>query len=412
MLSTGNLSRQRGVAKMPRGYDVIICGGGVNGCSVACFLGGNPSFSGTIAVVERDPTYEHAPSARATGGIRQQFSTPENIRIGLFGAHFIKRIGEYLGIDGEVPDVGFREQGYLILSRPDCAAVLSENVTVQHAEGAAIALLDQSALATRFPWLETNGLSCGAFGEHDEGWLDPYSLLQAYRAKAHHLGVTFLREEVSAFERSGQRLSGIRLASGARITADVVVNAAGASGARALAASAGGEIPIESRKRCTYVFQCPDGPRGAPLTIFPEGLAFRPEGDRFLANLAPPPEADPECYDHDIDYDAFESRIWPLLAERVPAFERLRSTGAWCCHYDLNTFDENAIVGPAPGPDGPLENAYIVCGFSGHGLQQSPAMGRATAELILYGEYRSLDLSRMEYQRIARNEPLRERNCY
>ena len=389
-------------------YDIIVIGGGVSGCSTAYFLASDPGFDGRILVVERDPTYQDAPSARATGGIRQQFSTPENVRIGLFGAHFVKNAEEYLSIDGEAPDLAWREGGYLLLATPETLPVMRENNAVQRAEGADIVLLDPPELERKFEWLNTDGIAGGCNGLSGEGWVDPYSMLQAFRRKARSLGVDIVHDEALRVARNGSRVRSVTLAKGGEFEAGAVVNAAGASGVKEIAATVGVELPIESRKRCTFVFECRERLEGVPLTITPEGLGFRPEGRTYLANLAPPPDSDPPTRDTDIDYGLFEDRIWPVLAARVPAFEAIRLTSAWCCHYDYNTLDENAIVGAAPG----LDNFYVLTGFSGHGLQQSPAMGRAVSELILHGEYRTLDLRRFGYERILAGEPIVEANCF
>jgi glycine/D-amino acid oxidase-like deaminating enzyme len=389
-------------------YDVIVIGGGVSGCSTAFFLASDPGFDGRILVVERDPTYQDAPSARATGGIRQQFSTPENVRIGLFGSHFVRNASDYLSIDGEAPDLAWREGGYLLLATPESLPVMRENNAVQRAEGADIALLTPPELERKFDWLNTDGLAGGCNGLSGEGWVDPYSLLQAFRRKARSLGVELVHDEALRVTRSGSRVESVTLAKGGEVRAGAVVNAAGASGVKEIAATVGVDLPIESRKRCTFVFECRERVEPVPLTILPEGIGFRPEGRTFLANRAPPPESDPPTRDTDIDHDLFEEHIWPALAARVPAFEAIKVTSAWCCHYDFNTLDENAIVGTTPG----LDNFYVLAGFSGHGLQQSPAMGRATSELILHGEYRTLDLRRFGYERILAGEPLVEANCF
>ena len=391
-------------------YDIVIIGGGVSGSSAAYFLASSSDFSGSIAVIEREPTYENAPSAKATGGFRQQFSTAENIQIGLFGAHFIKNIGEYLAVDDEVPDVGFREEGYLLLATPEMAPQMLENNVLQRELGASIEFHDQEALENRFAWLNPDGLGGGFFGTHNEGWLDPYSLLQAYRRKARSLGVTYLHDEAVDVTRDGNSVSGVTLKDAGHIQAGLVVNTAGASGLAAIGKKVGLELPIESRKRCTFVLDCREDIGVTPLTILPQGIGFRPEGTTFLANRAPEPDLDldPDTQDVEVDHYLFEERIWPHLAERVPAFEAIKVVGAWCCHYDVNLFDENLIIDHHPE----IDNFYFAGGFSGHGLQQSPAVGRAMSELILYGEFRSLDLGRFGLERVLNNDPIVETNCY
>ena len=389
-------------------YDVVIIGGGVTGCATALFLAREPGFDGTVLVVERDPTYEHAPSAKATGGFRQQFSTPENIRIGLFGVHFLKHLDEYLAIDGEVPDVGFRENGYLLLATESMLPAMIDSNTVQRVLGADVHFRTADELQMRFPWLDTGGLAGGFLSDSNEGYVDPYSLLQAYRRKARSLGVEFVHDEAVSVQSDGARVTRVTLAGAGKIGCGVAVNAAGAYGAPEVCASLGVELPIESRKRFTFVFECrePIGP--TPLTITEAGVAFRSEGKGFISNVSPPPEQDPVTKDTEIEYELFEELIWPALAARVPAFEAIKQTGAWCCHYDYNTLDENLIIGRTPA----FENFFLAVGFSGHGLQQSPAVGRALADLITFGTYRTIDLTRFGYERVLAGEPLREMNCY
>ena len=208
--------------------------------------------------------------------------------------------------------------------------------------------------------------------------------------------------------RRGGLVTGVTLKGAGEIQAGVVVNAAGASGLTTISDKVGLELPIESRKRCTFVFDCREDVGVTPLTILPEGIGFRPEGRTFLANRAPVPECDLDTQDVDIDYYLFEERIWPILAERVPAFEAIKLTSAWCCHYDVNVLDENLILDHHPE----IENFFFTGGFSGHGLQQSPAVGRAMSELIIHGEFLTLDLSRFSYERVVTNDPIVETNCY
>ena len=393
---------------MDNRYDIVIVGGGVTGCSTALFLAREPGFDGTVLVVERDPTYENAPSAKATGGFRQQFSTPENIRIGLFGVHFLKHLGDYLSIDGETPDVGFRENGYLLLATESMLPVMLENNAVQRELGADVHFRTRDELRARYSWLGADGLAGGFLSGSGEGYVDPYSLLQAYRRKARSLGVEFVRDEAVSVQRDGARVTGVTLAEGGSVACGAVVNAAGAGGAPEICRSLGIELPVESRKRCTFVFECRESIGPTPLTITETGLAFRSEGRGFISNVSPPPERDPVTKDTVIDYDLFDDLVWPGLAARVPAFEAIRLTGAWCCHYDYNTLDENLIVGRTPA----YGNFYLAAGFSGHGLQQSPAVGRALAELVSFGEYRTIDLTRFGYERVPAGEAIRETNCY
>ena len=392
---------------MTDSYDVIIIGGGLTGCATAYFLAAG-KFDGSVLVIERDPTYANAPSARSAGGIRQQFSTPENIRIGLFGAEFVKNIGQYLSVDGEAPVVDFKERGYLILASPDTLALMQDNHALQRQLGADIAYQTNDDLTVRFPWLVTQGLAGGFLGLSNEGWLDPYSLLQAFRRKAISLGVTVITDEVNQLRSRKNRVSELVLRSGRSLTLGVVLNAAGARDATGLAAQLGIQLPVEPRKRCAFVFECREEIGDTPQVILPNGVAFRYEGQRYLATVAPPPERDPPTTDFDIDYGLFDEIIWPALAERVPAFEAIKVTNAHSCHYDFNTLDENVILGHVPE----VENFLVATGFSGHGLMQSPAVGRALSELIQFGEYRTLNLTRLGYERVLAGNPLLETNCY
>jgi len=388
-------------------YDLIIIGGGVTGCSTAYFLAAG-GFDGSVLVVERDPSYVNAPSARAAGGIRQQFSTPENIQIGLFAAEFVKNVGQYLSVDGQAPQLDFKERGYLIVAAPDALAVMQANHAVQQQIGANIAYQSNEDLARRFPWMTTQDIAGGFLGLENEGWLDPYSLLQAFRKKAMALGVTVLTDEVMTLRQREKRITEVTLRSGHTLGCGVVLNAAGARDAAGIAAQVGVHLPIEARKRCAFVFECREPVGLTPQVILPNGVAFRREGERYLSVVSPPPDRDPPTSEFDIDYDLFDDIIWPALAERVPAFEAIKMTNAHSCHYDFNTLDENVILGRVPG----VENFLVAAGFSGHGLMQSPAVGRALSELIQFGTYRTLDLSRFGYERVLEDRPLLETNCY
>jgi len=385
--------------------DVAIIGGGVIGSAIAYFLAGRTDFKGSIVVVEKDPTYETAATPRSAGGVRQQFSTPENIRMSMFGAAFIKEAGEHLMVDGEAVELPFVEWGYLFLATATGFETLRANHTTQTSLDAKVALLMPSELKARFPWLNVEDLAGGCFGLANEGWTDPYGLLQAFRRKARSLGVTYLADEVTGLERVGDRIASVSLRDGGRLACGAIVNAAGYHAAE-IAAMIGTDLPVRPRKRIVYVFDCRDKPERAPLTIDPTGVWCRPEGANFIGGISPPEAEDPDSTDFEIDYGLYEDVVWPTLAHRIPAFEAIKLVRAWVGHYDYNTLDQNAILGPHPE----VRNFYFANGFSGHGLQQSPAVGRAIAELIVHGEYRSLDLRRFGYERVLKNLPILELN--
>jgi glycine/D-amino acid oxidase-like deaminating enzyme len=212
---------------------------------------------------------------------------------------------------------------------------------------------------------------------------------------------------VAAVETAGDRVKSVILADGRRIACDVLINAAGPAAGR-IAALAGRALPVEPRKRTVFVVDCPDAPRRMPLISDPSGVWMRPEGHAFITGYSPPEHedraADPD--DFEPDHDIFDEQLWPALAVRIPAFERLKVKAAWAGHYDYNTLDQNAVIGPDPE----IPNFIYANGFSGHGLQHAPGVGRAVAELIVHGGYRSLDLSVFDYGRIAARQPLFERN--
>lgn len=385
--------------------DVVIVGGGAVGSAAAYFLAAEAGFSGSVVVVERDPTYARASTPLSAGGIRQQFSIRENVEIGLFARDFIGGAGELLAVDGESPELGFVEGGYLFLATPEGRAVLAENHALQIAAGAAIAWLEPGALAARFPWLNAQGLGAGTFGERGEGWLDPNTLLQALKRKARALGAGYRTDEVTAIEQGKAGIQAVRLASGDKIECGTVVVAAGANSG-AVARLAGVTLPVGPRIRTVYQIDCREPLPGLPLTIDPTGVWVRPEGSGYICGVSPPEDQDPESWEIDVDWRWFEETVWPALAHRVPAFEAIKLTGAWAGPYDYNALDQNAVIGRHPE----IANLLFATGFSGHGLQQAPAAGRAVMELIAHGEYRSIDLTRFGIERILEGRPLKERN--
>ena len=389
---------------------VVIIGGGAIGSSVARYLT-RPGIQAvrpcTVTVLERDSSYAQASSALSASSIRQQFSTTINIEISRYGIELLRDAARELALPGEPPpDIGLHEGGYLYLATEAGERVLRDNHTVQRAHGADVALLAPGELRVHFPWLDTRGVALGSLGLSGEGWFDGYSLLQAMRAQARAQGARYLQAEAVGFDRAADRIDAVRLADGERLRADVVVNAAG-PWARRVAAWAGIELPVAARRRTVFHVSCPEPLPRCPLLIDPSGIWLRPEGAGFITGFTPPEAQDDDDLPLDEpDHAAFEDFVWPTLAARIPAFEALRLHRAWAGYYEMNTFDHNAIVGPHPA----CANLVFANGFSGHGLQQSPAVGRGVAEWIAYGAYRTLDLSPLGWQRVLDGRPLRERN--
>ncbi len=390
-------------------FDVVIVGGAVVGSAAAYFLATRLPRGARVVLLERDPTYANCATARSVASIRHQFSTPENIRLSMFGTTFLRDAARLLEGDGEAPALGFVERGYLFLATDAGRDVLAANHRLQRAEGADVALLSPAELRQRLPWLHTDDLAAGSLGLSGEGWLDGHALMHALRRKAASLGVQVRRARAQALRVRGGRVVAVELADGTALGCGHVINAAG-TGATALARSAGIELPVRARKRCVYRFRSPEPAPGCPLVIDPTGLYFRPEGDGFLCGIAPPdhddPDQDPEAGEFAVPLEVFERDLWPLLAGRVPGFEAARLLGAWAGHYDVNLLDHNAILGPHPA----LPNLLFANGFSGHGLQQAPAAGRALAEWVADGHSHSLDLGALGWQRVVDGRPLRELN--
>ncbi|MHB9834740.1 NAD(P)/FAD-dependent oxidoreductase [Paraburkholderia terrae] len=384
---------------------VVVVGGGVIGSSIAYFLClSDPTVS--VTVIERDPTYARSSSALSAASIRQQFSTPLSIQMSLFGIEFLRTIGERLEIDGAKPSIDLHEGGYLFLATPSGEATLRENHELQKRLGADITLLDKTTLAARFPWLNTDDLSAGAFGETGEGWFDGYGLVQALRKKAQALGARYVADDVTALHREGRRVTHVVTSRGETFPCDVVVNAAGAW-ARRVASMAGIELPVFARRRSIFNVSSPAKLEHAPLLIDPTGVYFRPEGTSYICGTSPSPSNDPDDLPLDeVDHALFDDVIWPTLAHRVPQFEALRVEHCWSGYYEYNVLDQNAIIGHHPDVD----NCIFANGFSGHGLQQGPATGRGVSELILHDGYVTLDLSSLGFARVLENRPIVEKN--
>ncbi len=388
-------------------YDVVIVGGAMYGSSVSWFLSNNPDFTGSVLVVERDNMYTACSTTHTNSCMRQQFSTELNVKISQFAAEFVKNFRQHLGGDDRVPDILLQSYGYMYLADNEpFADVLRANQKIQQACGAGTKIMSREDIERDYPFYKTDDIVAGSHNLVDEGYFDGATVFDWWRRSARENGVEYIENEVVSMSKNdnGTRVTSVTLKSGETIGCDTVVNA---SGPRAILTSrmAGIEIPVEPRKRYTYIFDAEQPlDRDLPLTIDPSGVHVRTDGRYYLAGCTPDIDPAVDYDDYEQDHSLWEEKAWPAIANRIPQFEAIKLTNSWAGHYAFNVFDQNAIV----GKHNEVENFVFVNGFSGHGFQQSPALGRGTAEIITYGEFRSLDLSLFSYDRIVNNTPIIE----
>ncbi|MGV6873919.1 NAD(P)/FAD-dependent oxidoreductase [Pseudochelatococcus sp. B33] len=388
-------------------YDIVIVGGAVVGSSIAYWLSQKLGERASVLVVERDSSYEFSSTALSTSAIRQQFSNPINVKISQFGVEFISGFTERMAPfykDEPAPDLGFKEYGYLYCISPEGEQAARERVELQRSLGAHTLFLEPGPLKDRFPWLNVEDLAGGSWGSRAEGWFDSMGLLNGLRRAARASGIEYIDNAVTGLELNSGRVTAARLSTGESIACGVLVNAAGPR-AQQVAAMAGLSIPVAPHKRYSFVFASTTPiPGRMPNVIDLSGAFVRPEGELFLTGNTPLDDGPADYDDFDTRYQEFDERIWPALWHRIPAFDALRVMQSWTGHYEYNMLDHNGIVGFHPD----VTNFMFANGFSGHGLQQSPAVGRAVAELIVEGGFRTLDLTPFRYERIPLNEPFLE----
>lgn len=392
--------------------DILIIGGGAIGSAAAYFLRRTPNAP-SVTVIEPDPSYEFASTPRATGGVRRLFSCPENIQMSAasmeFFAHWQSNVAVEDGTGYNAPDLGWKEGGYLFVVDDRAAAIVERNAARQRELGVDVRLLDRSDLARQFPSIRNDDLTLAAWTPGD-GWLDPNAVLQGFRKKAQHLGAVFVKDKVTGIDVHGRvspqskrgRVSDVRLESGETVRVGTVINATGAWAAD-VCALIGMPMPVAPMRRFEHYVEIEATLEPLPLIKDLDRLVCRPEGKGYSVGLVNSDEQ--RGYNFELDPAYFESIVWPALAWRMPAFESLKLKREWTGLYDENELDGNMILGNWAGE---VDNFYVAAGFSGHGLMHAPAVGRALAELILEGGYRTLDLARMDYRRVQSGEAVRE----
>jgi glycine/D-amino acid oxidase-like deaminating enzyme len=383
-----------------RNPDVIVVGAGIMGSATAYYLTRmDPSLR--VTVVERDPAYTRASTTLSMSNVRIQFSLRENILISQYAFSVLEDFEREMAVGDNTPRIYFHREGNLFLVNEQTLATARAAFDLQRSLGCRVEWWTPDEIRAHYPLYNTASLVAGTFGPQD-GHFDAYAALMAYKAKAKHQGAAYVTDEVVAVNVSGGRANGVALASGGSLSAACIVNCGGAWAAQ-LAETAGVRLPVIPVKRQVFALDTavkPDGP--LPLTVLPSGLYFRSEKGGIIL-LGKSMAEDPVGFNFSWDDQRFMDLLWPELAEFVPAWDRLKLLRGWAGLYDVNTLDGNAILGEWPE----LGGLYLATGFSGHGLQQGPAVGRYLAELILKRPV-ALDLSIFSPQRILSKRPLSE----
>ena len=393
------------MSEVAANYDVVCVGGAMMGSATAYFLTENPDFDGSVLVVEPDWTYDLAQTTRAQNSIREQFTNPLNIQLSRFGIDFIQSFHENVHVDGESPELNFRGTGYMFIADDDAAyEQLQREADEQLAAGAEVEMLRPGQIAERYPYMDPDQLAGARVGGMREGSFDGWAFFQGMRLRAIANRVTYVKDRVVGLDVTGARVVSVRLESGRVVGCGTVVNAAGCW-APQIADMVGLELPVEPRARTSFVFDCRTPiDHTVPLTVTPVGVHFRREQAHYMCGAVPIDDHAIDVEDLDARLDEFEALIWPTVAKYVPQFDQIGVVTSWGGQYDYNTLDHNLIIGP--GSD--IENFMFANGFSGHGLQQGPAVGRGLSELITYGEFRTIDLSPLGYRRIETGTPFEE----
>ena len=387
-------------------YDVVCIGGAMMGSAAAYFLSENPDFDGSVLVVEPDWTYERANTTRAHNSIRQQFTNALNIQLSQFGVEFIHDFHDRVQVDGAVPEINFRGTGYMFIADDEVGyEQLEREARDQSAMGAEVEMLRPAQIAERYPYMDPDELVGARVGGMREGSFDGWALFQGLRQRAIHNRVTYTRDRVIGIDVDHSKVARVRLESGASVGCGFAINAAGCRASQ-IAAMVGLALPVEPRARTSFVFDCRTPiDHVVPLTVTPFGVHFRRDQHHFMCGTVPDDDIAIDAEDFEIRHDEFEEKIWPIVSKYVPQFDQIGLVTSWGGQYDYNTLDHNLIIGPGST----VENFMFANGFSGHGLQHGPAVGRGLSELITYGEFRTIDLSPLGYSRIERNEPIVER---
>ncbi len=368
--------------------DVLIVGAGVVGLSIAYHLARRGPLR--IIVLERAAQPGLGSTAKATGGIRHQFSTEINVRLTQLSLPAFQRFEEEMG-----EPVDLVQHGYLfVATREEVAEMMRAGVALQQRLGVPSRWVAPAEVRALFPAVRTDDLLGGTFCPLD-GSASPYGTVQGYLRRCRDFGVhILLNNEVVGIEVQEGRVLGVRAASG-RYVAPIVVNAAGPY-ARTVAAMAGVDLPVAPYRRQVFVMTpLPELGRGQPLTVdLDTGWYLHQDRAGALYMGGTDKDTRPGL-DDVVDWGGFDAVAQAAL-KRVPVLARARVAHAYAGIRSL-TPDHHAILGLVPGVSG----FYCANGFSGHGFMHAPAVGELLAEEILDGRARTLDITPLRITRFT-----------
>ncbi len=362
---------------------IVIVGGGIMGASTAYYLAQRGCAD--VVILEKD-LLAQASTGLSAGGIRQQFSHPANIRLSQEAVRVFERFEEEFGVDME-----FRQVGYLFLAQSeDVWQEFLENVEIQRRHGVPVEVLAPDEIKHRWPYLEVSDLRGGTFCPED-GYADPYMAAMGFANAARRLGVRIEEQtQVTGIMVRAGRVQGVETTRG-QVLAPVVVNVAGPWGGE-VAQMAGVPLPVLPYRRQVFMTQAFDRiPKPVPMILDIEpAFYFRGEGPGILMGMSDLGE--PSTFHTHVDY-GFLEQVIEAAVQRAPALEEAEILRGWGGLYAI-TPDDNPIIGGLPGADG----LFCAIGFSGHGFQQAPTVGRILSELIVDGET-DFDLSPFAHDR-------------